>query len=471
MKSRISALLLLAAAWSGCDSGNRAKPAFDRDTVATVTKSDTAKTTQAVEPMLPATPGTFSESLTGNGQAYVVYLPKSYREKVTTPLMVFFDPQGNGRVPVHRFAALADAFGCVLAGSNQVRNGLDLESSASMAADLAGTVLKRLGVEHRGLFLCGFSGGAKVALVAPGRMKGVTGVIHCGAGLPDGIPAPALPTYGITGTHDMNYAEVVDFVNRYGNQPMHHLDITEGKHEWPEEAAMRRAFNWCSVIACKAESDCKPDRLKSFVRQIESASGSNIRPVQRMRALRCGRDVLSGLVPVNDWESRMEKLSRDPAYQRSIQEEARSMSTELNRRQFLLDAFRTQDESWWSHVIGDLIQRKSEPMNDRLLGYISLACYSLSRQALGEGNWQEVARLNRIHLQADPENSEANYLSALQFARSAQHDSALVRMKIAVKKGFREPERFASDESFRSCFTAAERERFTEAMRKNQSAW
>lgn len=416
-------------------------------------------------------PGSYLESVTNSGQAYILYIPRSFRDSLPMPLMVCFDPQGNGRVPVHRYASLADEFGFILAGSNQVRNGLGIDASASMARELAAAVLEKMKTTHAGLFLCGFSGGAKVALVAPGNMKGVSGVVHCGAGLPDGIPAPTVPTYGVTGNRDMNYSEVIEFVNRLGRQPMHHLDITDGKHAWPETTDMRRAFSWCKVLACKSGGNCERPVLQQFTRQINTLAARTTDPIQRMRIYRCGIDCLQGLSPVPEWENSVQRLMKDPVYQQSILEDSRALSAELNRRQFLLDAFRSQEEDWWSHVIGDLQKRKQDPMNDRLLGYISLACYSLTRQAMEQGNMPEVARLNRIYLLADPENAEPNFLAAKLFSQVGQKDSVLSYLKRSVQYGFKDLSRLESETAIRALLSPADQRELEEGIRKNQSDW
>ena len=162
---------------------------------------------------------------------------------------------------------------------------------------------------------------------------------------------------------------------------------------------------------------------------------------------------------------------KDPVYQQSILEDSRALSAELNRRQFLLDAFRSQEEDWWSHVIGGLQKRKQDPMNDRLLGYISLACYSLTRQAMEQGNMPEVARLNQIYLLADPENAEPNFLAAKLFSQVGQKDSVLSYLKRSVQYGFKDLSRLESETAMRALLSPADQRKLEEGIRKNQSDW
>src|SRR3954462_14661605 len=56
-------------------------------------------------------------------QSYALYLPSNYSADRAWPIVYCLDPGARGRVPVERFAAAAEKYGYVVAGSNNSRNG------------------------------------------------------------------------------------------------------------------------------------------------------------------------------------------------------------------------------------------------------------------------------------------------------------------------------------------------------------
>src|SRR5256885_16373675 len=57
------------------------------------------------------------------GQSYALYVPSNYAADRAWPIVYCLDPGARGRVPVERFAAAAEKYGYVIAGSNNSRNG------------------------------------------------------------------------------------------------------------------------------------------------------------------------------------------------------------------------------------------------------------------------------------------------------------------------------------------------------------
>jgi len=96
-------------------------------------------------------------------QSYALYIPASVN-KEKYPVVYFFDPHGDGKLPLKKYQALADAFGFILIGSNNSKNGNTWVNAENIWAILSGDVQKRLKLDTNRVYVCGFSGGAKVAI-------------------------------------------------------------------------------------------------------------------------------------------------------------------------------------------------------------------------------------------------------------------------------------------------------------------
>src|SRR5262245_55010456 len=57
------------------------------------------------------------------GQSYALFVPSSYTPQRQWPMLYCLDPGARGRMAVERFAAAAEKFGFLVAGSNNSRNG------------------------------------------------------------------------------------------------------------------------------------------------------------------------------------------------------------------------------------------------------------------------------------------------------------------------------------------------------------
>jgi len=69
-------------------------------------------------------------------QSYALYLPANYSVEKTFPIIIAFDPHGEGKLPVSLYKELAEQFGYVIVGSNNSKNGLAWEETKQIAGKL-----------------------------------------------------------------------------------------------------------------------------------------------------------------------------------------------------------------------------------------------------------------------------------------------------------------------------------------------
>jgi hypothetical protein len=251
------------------------------------------------------------QCLSDPSQTYALYLPRSYSPERTWPVIFAFDPGARGRIPVERYQAAAEAYGYIVAGSNNSRNGswdVSMRSAQAIMTDV-GT---RFGIDPARVYTAGMSGGARVALGIALGSKLIAGVIASSAGYPDGKLRKTLPfvIFATAGNEDFNFLELRT-LDRELTSP-HHLAVFEGGHVWLSSELATEAVEWMDIQAMK--SGRKPrDQL-----QIDAIYAKRLSAASAMKE---GKDVLlalealvkdfSGLRDVSEPSTRAAALDRD----------------------------------------------------------------------------------------------------------------------------------------------------------------
>ncbi len=110
---------------------------------------------------------------------------------------------------------MADKYDFILIGSNNSKNGNDWSTAESIWNTLFNDSQKRLKINANRIYLCGFSGGAKVATYIGLHQNQIKGVIANGAGLPDILNAGNFnfSFTAIAGEGDLNMTDLVAIAN------------------------------------------------------------------------------------------------------------------------------------------------------------------------------------------------------------------------------------------------------------------
>jgi len=199
-------------------------------------------------------------------QSYAVFLPSTYSEARSWPVVLAFDPGARGQIPVELMKDGAERYGYIVLGSNNSRNGawkIASEAAEAMLQDAQ----KRFNVDLKRIYFAGFSGGARVASELAQLCKCAAGVLLSGAGFSQHSSPQnetAFPVFSTAGLLDFNYPELITLQDKLEQAAYPHwLRVFDGQHEWAPAAVMNEAFAWFRVQAMREKREPRDDKLIS----------------------------------------------------------------------------------------------------------------------------------------------------------------------------------------------------------------
>lgn len=420
---------------------------------------------QAVSPVAPAEKQILTEVKiqSDTTQSYFLYVPSTADSN--SLLLVFFDPGAKGKKPVEKYQSLAERHGIILAGSNNSKNGLSGEESAALAKKFVQDAQKRCGVKRKHTIACGFSGGARVAvLTAIG--ENLPAVIGCGAGFP-GKPDKNLgfSYIGMVGNEDFNYLEMKRLYQDLDRIRMNHqLLIFDGKHEWAPENEMEKA-----LLLLKTDTQSAA-ALAATINNAAAAYQKNKEWLRLYDELRLG--ITSGLdsAYTKQWHGQLRLLKKNTACVTELKTEAEIETKEAAAQSELANAFAERNFTLLSEKIKSLKKETAgkstlEKLSaQRLLQFTSLMSFLYSEKALGMDASLAKKYLD-IYGQADSGNHDYHFLLACYYAKTNDKPKSLSSLEKAVELGFDDAEKLRDNSYLKALAGEA---RFTELLQKFQ---
>lgn len=180
------------------------------------------------------------------------YVPSTYNEDRSWPVIYAFDPSGRDELAVKTFSSAAEKFGYVVVASDAIRNG-SYQENYRHARDLFMKTEEMFKVDSVNRFTAGFSGGARLASAIAGLSNDISGVIAAGAGIHSRTASLVQNNpfifIGLCGDEDFNLMEMqVSETILRGMKYTNELVIFEGKHEWPPSEVIEKALRDLTVI-------------------------------------------------------------------------------------------------------------------------------------------------------------------------------------------------------------------------------
>jgi predicted esterase len=441
-------LLLLTFYTIACGSASNSNHAdIDSSLILQTTTSDSFQKAQIINPVI---------CRDDPRKSYALYIPKDSSNK-PLPVVYFFDPHGDGLLPVKKYKALADSFHFIFVGSNDSKNGNDWNNAENIWSVLSDDVQKRIAVDPDRMYTCGFSGGAKVATFIALHHD----VIANGAGLEDITTAGNLnfSFTAITGNGDMNMTDLVSIDNILDKtSTRHRIIFFNGIHEWAPESTMNTAFDGLQFDAMRKNlipSDTS--LINTFVagkqKEIEKELKEN-EFIKAEQSCSLATSMVDDVTDKSSWfHKKQDSILQTTAYQKQAQERQGILQKEENIKGIFQQHFENEDEKYWDETIAD-VKSKSKgksleaAMYQRLDAYLSLAFYSLSNRLINQNQNDAAEYFVSLYKKADPTNSEAWYFSAILDARKNDAAKANDDLQKAVALGFNDKKRLEQQPEF-----------------------
>jgi|WetSurMetagenome_2_1015567.scaffolds.fasta_scaffold06849_4 predicted esterase len=373
--------------------------------------------------------------------AYALYLPSSYTPERRWPLVLCFDPAGNGERAVRFLQGAAEAYGYIALGSNDSRNGPSEPILAAQAA-LWKEARSRFAVDPAQVYGAGFSGGARAALrLALDHPGGVAGVICCGAFLPMDRSLPRSPgfvLFCIAGTEDFNLLEFRKVEKDLARgSSARWFEMFVGGHRWPDPALGLEAIEFMRTVAMR-RGQIPPDGafLAGFVearnREVAALRASDALLPALWKARQTG-ELFKGVPGADAAAAEAAALAADPQVAARLELERR-LEDGLDR----LSLCETLPEYEREMSAIQKLGVGSEWASARSVWALAVFARGLNgpaSQAYRSGDFRTCSALYQLAFKADPKDFLSAYNAGCALARLGQRKEALAWLRKAVEAG------------------------------------
>jgi dienelactone hydrolase len=407
------------------------------------------------------------------GQSYALYRPAQYDNKKSWPVILIFDPSARGRTGVNTFIEAGRKYGFILVCSNNSHNG-PAENNFTAAAAMLQDVEQRFAVDQKRIYAAGFSGGSRFAMAFAVIEKKISGVIGCGAGLPN--DRNYLPSdnsdflyYGLVGTRDMNYLEMHDLSGFFNNHTkvISYLRTFSGGHQWPGSDLITEAVEWFVLQTMNRKIIPADQAFLSYIENktqnlinSQLSAGNQADAIMYMRF--ASRDFQG-----TSFASRMTQLLTDSeksaSYKKAIRKWNNMAANEQERKEKYLNylsetvysgSLPDSASDWWKNETRALImlRDKGSPENSqmasRVLNFISILCSEQGTSFYRNRIYTQAALLFEICTMSDSENQYNYYNLARSLAGSGKTKESVNALSAAINHGFNSRKTVESDPAF-----------------------
>ena len=325
-------------------------------------------------------------------ESFSLYLPTSFEMDQNWPILFVFDMAGRGKQAIRMFKDAAEKQGYILAASNNVNDTLTTSQNILITGRMFNEIITLLPIQKDRTYSAGFDSGARFASVLPIFVKGITGVISCGAGYPNLEILDGNNLFhfvGIVGKEDYAYPEMLIGKSVLGRLKFpNHLLLFNGGHEWPPTQYLEKALE---IFTLSAMAKGKIGKDEAFV---DSAYAQNLQEINRLirsnsliQADNLLEEVMSVYRVFKDTDS-LKKIKRDLKKDKVFKTMTRNENNTLLKESFIkedyvyyleedLATYNYNNLGWWIYQMGELkkydkskIEAERE-MGKRLLGYVN----------------------------------------------------------------------------------------------------
>ena len=402
-------------------------------------------------------------------QSYALFLPPGYTPEKKWPILYAFDPVGRGSVPVKLFQDAAKEFGFILVGSNNSRNGIELNA---IVETLWSDTHQRFAIDERRVYTTGFSGGARVAsAIALNSLGTVAGVIAASGGpRPNFNPSPAkqFTFFGTAGTEDFNFPEMQQLKRRMDEVGVtNRLVIFEGGHEWPPAEICGEAISWMEVQAMKSGTRAQDDQLIDRLLAAKSKTARDYEISKQSYDAYLEYEALvtefKGLRDVNEFAADVDRLRNSKEVRTAIKSEKAEEADQASLSEKLQTLMaRLQDASTYAETMAELkydlsdLTKKSEGSKSiserrvarRVLQSLLVQLYEEAFALKLKKNYASIPAKFELAALIKPKDPRVFYELAAAYARVGSKGRATTALSQAIERGFSDLARIEQNEDF-----------------------
>jgi len=396
-------------------------------------------------------------------QTYSLYLPSAYTPDRKWPVLCALDPGARGVMPVQCFREAAEQYGYILAGSNNARNGpvKIVQDAVNALLDDTG---ERFSTDPKRIYMAGFSGGARGAILAALAAKGrIAGVVAFGAGFPPDIrPSRPIPfsLYLAAGIEDFSHPELRELSRMLESLSVpHEFETFSGGHDWPPGPVCSRALEWLELQAMKTGIRAKDaawiDTLYSKTvaeAELLEQEGQLREALERYAA---ASRIFSGLKDAAGLDARQKELSRSREVRRAISKENEIQTRQETAEEELSRLMASSDAGIDFPIAMQKLQAAFEDLrkdagrkNDeavriaarRVLSRYWILLNEEVSLALERREYGRAALRLETMAWIQPDNPQVYYYLARAYSLGGRSEKALEALRHAVAKGYRDYE-------------------------------
>ena len=378
---------------------------------------------------------------------YEVYIPQLTKNKKKLPLLVVLDSHGAGKYAIQKFKQTADKYGTIIVASDLIKN--NFENYITATDTLIKDVTEKYSAGET-IYMCGFSGGARMALNYTLIHHNISGIILCGAfASPHQLGVISCPVVSVSGINDFNFSESAKYFFNMEEIPYSlKFELTADSHQWPNENILKRAVGY--LVMNDKNSAISSHEKKSFY----SSQKTRIDSLKKN-----GEFVKSALIIHNiinsdpeHFRKNLSELTETDGYLKQISLLSENLKLEGKSRQPYYKALQEKDTIWWEKEISNLQFRIdttkniwTKSMYSRMKGFLGIACYSISKQSAQNKQIEMLKHILPIYSLLEPENPDVFYFSAISDMLQGKNEKVIKNLKKAKELGYSDLKQIQKD--------------------------
>ena len=440
-------IIALTLVFSGCseveDSNNT-----NNEEVKTPSSTALAESRTATAKTIEKGKVVYAYKIEGRSEGEIAYYIPT--EVEPTSIIILFDAQARGFLPIVRYKALANKYGFILVGSNISENGYPYPQTQEHFTLVKNWIETNFESIKDKVHIGGFSGGARVGgwLAFDFDYPSIFG---CAAGVPNNDKEIINNKffYGTTSTLDFNYRELNALTDGF-LALNHFVSIVEGYHDWAPSEEMELIFKWLKMNEMRLgvmdqNIELVTQWFEDYKSNLSEISANNDLPLEiRYNAIIKGSSLFHDLVDISFFEQEKIKFRESKSWaglskHRSIANYAEGSWT--GKFGYALDG--ENPVPVWNQYIDELNKEIDNAPNvitkrglERVNSFISLVGFLKMEDSYNKGNLEEATQFMAIVERVHPTNADVFYFKAIFAAQNNNIQEAKDYLNKAISNGF-----------------------------------